>query len=253
MNQEIENLQGTWNIVALEVDGKKMPASAVTGSKIVVKGDRFSTIAMGAAYQGTLEVDAGKSPRALNMKFTEGPEKGNTNFAIYELDEDTWTICINMTGRNRPTEFATAPGSGQALETLKRQKEAPVTKTPLNVDLEPVPELEGEWRMVSCVRDGFPLDSMMLKHGRRVAKGNETTTLFGNQVFMKARYAVDRTKEPKTIDFFLADGQTQYGIYELDGANFKVCFAAPGQLRPTEFTSTQGDGRTLTVWSRVKK
>lgn len=253
MNPEIDKLQGTWNIIALEVDGKKMPAGAVTGSKIVVKGDTFSTIAMGANYEGTLEVDAAKSPRTLNMRFTEGPENGNTNLAIYELDGDTWTICINMTGKNRPTKFATAPGSGEALETLKRQTEAAVTKAPVNVDLEPVPELEGEWRMVSCVRDGYTLEPMLLKSGRRIAKGSETTTLFGKQVFMKAKYAVDRTKEPKTIDFFLADGEIQHGIYELDGANFRVCFAAPGQPRPTKFASVQGDGLTLTVWSPIKK
>src|SRR5260370_27096658 len=114
MNQEIEKLQGTWNIIALEVDGKKMPSSAVTGSRIVVKGDTFITIAMGANYEGTLEVDATRSPSALNMKFTEGPEKGNTNFAIYQLDGDTWTICMNMTGKNRPTKFATTSGSGQS-------------------------------------------------------------------------------------------------------------------------------------------
>src|SRR5690242_2545166 len=253
MNQEIEKLQGTWSIVALEVDGRKMPADAVTGSKILVKGDSFSTISMGATYEGTLEVDAAKSPRTLNMKFSDGPEKGNTNFAIYELDGDTWTICINMPGKNRPKKFATSPGSGHALETLKRGKDAAVTTAPLNVNLEPVPELEGEWRMVSCVRDGYPLEPMLLKSGKRIGKGSETTTLFGNQVFMKARYAVDRTKKPKTIDFFLADGQTQQGIYEMEGANFKVCFAAPGQPRPTEYKSVQGDGRTLTVWKPVDK
>jgi uncharacterized protein (TIGR03067 family) len=249
MNHEIDNLQGTWNIIALEVDGRKMPASAVTGSKIVVKGETFSTIAMGATYEGTLEVDTAKSPRTLNMRFSDGPEKGNTNFAIYELDGDTWTICINMTGKNRPTKFATSPGSGHALETLKRGKDAAVTTAPLNIDLQPVPELEGDWRMVSCVRDGYPLEPMLLKSGRRIGKGSETTTLFGSQVFMKARYAVDRTKKPKTIDFFLGDGQTQHGIYEMEGANFKVCFGAPGQPRPTEFKSEQGDGRTLTVWT----
>jgi len=56
MKQEIEKLQGTWRIVALEVEGNKMPSSAVAGSKIIVKGDNFTTIAMGATYAGTLAV-----------------------------------------------------------------------------------------------------------------------------------------------------------------------------------------------------
>ena len=45
MNSDLEKLQGTWNIVEFELEGRKMPAG---GSKIVVNGTSFTTIAMGA-------------------------------------------------------------------------------------------------------------------------------------------------------------------------------------------------------------
>ncbi len=117
---ELDKLQGTWNVVSLEVDGQKMPAAVFNGSKIVVEGANFTSIAMGANYEGTIEVDAAHTPKTFDLRFTVGPEKGNTNFGIYELDADTWKICLSINGKDRPAKFATAPGTGHALETLQR-------------------------------------------------------------------------------------------------------------------------------------
>ena len=45
MAGDLDRLQGTWSIVSLEMDGQKMSGG---GGQIVVRGDRFTTIAMGA-------------------------------------------------------------------------------------------------------------------------------------------------------------------------------------------------------------
>ena len=42
-------------------------------------------------------------------------------------------------------------------------------------------------------------------------------------------------------------GQTMLGIYKLEGGTQTVCFALPGQKRPTQFDSRQG---TFTAWKR---
>ncbi len=200
-------------------------------------------------------MDAAQSPKALDLKFIKGPEKGNVNLGIYELDGDTWRICLNMQGKRRPKKFATAAGSGLALETLKRGKAVKAKKVveiPLpDVPLKPAPELEGEWVMVSCVQSGQALEARYLEFGKRVAKDNETTVTMAGQVMVKARYTVDRTKKPMTMDYFLAGGAKQLGIYELDGKMLKVCFAKAGKERPKDFASARGDGRTLTVWRLV--
>ena len=70
---EIEKLQGTWNVVSLEVEGGKMGEAAFKGSRIVVKGSGFTTVSMGATYKGTLHVDASAMPKKLDLHFTEGP------------------------------------------------------------------------------------------------------------------------------------------------------------------------------------
>jgi len=269
MNAEIKALQGTWTIVSLEMDGRKMEGGP--SAQIVVKGDRFTTISMGADYKGVVEVDAARLPREFNLVFTEGPEKGNTNRGIYELDGDTWRICLNMTGGPRPTRFATAPGSGLALETLQRgaatasagQAASAATDAPPPAEVpsagsavppgEAAPELAGEWSMGSCVLDGKPLEKQVLKYGKRVATATGITVTMGPQVMLKASYGVDRSATPHRMNYVLAHGpqkgQPQYGIYRLDGKTLETCFAAPGQKRPADFTSTPGDGRTLTVWN----
>jgi len=122
MDEELGKLQGTWSIIFLEVDGLTPAPNVYAGSTIVVEGSRFTTRAMGAVYAGTIELNADVVPNQFRMKFTEGPEKGNTNNGIYELEGDRWRICLNIKGGPAPTEFATSPGSGRALETLNRER-----------------------------------------------------------------------------------------------------------------------------------
>ena len=122
MDDELAKLQGAWNIIFLEVDGMTPAPNVYAGSSIVVEGDRFTTRAMGATYSGTIEMNAEVVPNQFRMTFTEGPEKGNTNNGIYELEGDRWRFCLNLKGGPAPTEFATSPGSGRALETLNRER-----------------------------------------------------------------------------------------------------------------------------------
>jgi uncharacterized protein (TIGR03067 family) len=115
-------------------------------------------------------------------------------------------------------------------------------------------QLEGEWTMVSGERDGQSLPEDLLKEAKRVAKAGETTVTIGGQLFLKARFTIDPAKKPKTIDYTLTDGpnkgQSQRGIYELDGDTVKFCFASPGKERPTEFKTMAESARTLSVWKR---
>ena len=61
------------------------------------------------------------SPRQLNMQFDVGPEKGNVNLCIYEVDREVWRLCIATRGTVRPLAFLSTPGSGLAAEVLQRR------------------------------------------------------------------------------------------------------------------------------------
>jgi len=255
---DLEKLQGSWTIVTLQIDGSQMPPGAPGGSKIVVKGDKFTTLSMGATYNGIVTLDATKTPKSFDLKFTAGPEKGNTSLGIYELDGDDWKICLTVTGNTRPHAFATAPGSGLALETLRRDAGpvSPHKSKPAvpDVQFEPVAELQGEWSLVSLALNGKPLEPGYIEYGKRVVKGDQMTLTFGRDVVTKAKMSADPTRYPKIMDYIhiggMMAGQSQQGIYELQGKILKVCSAPPGQTRPTEFTATPENGRTLAVWTK---
>jgi len=252
MGLDLDGLQGTWNIVSMEMDGQKMSGA---GARIVVRGNRFTTIAMGATYEGTVAIHQTTMPKSFDLHFEEGPEKGSTSLGIYELDSDTWKICLTTRGNERPKEFAAPPGTGIALETLVRGKKADVPVAADAPDGPPAlaggsaPELAGVWTPLSLVRDGQALPQSMLQYGKRTATANQVTIQFGPQVVLQASYAVDRACTPMTMDYLLAEGRTQHGIWALADKRLTTCFGAPGAARPTEFASTPGDGRTLTVWT----
>jgi len=117
-------------------------------------------------------------------------------------------------------------------------------------------QLQGEWSMVSGSADGSAMPDAMRETAKRVCKGDETTVTVGEQLLMKAKFTIDPSRKPKTIDYEMIDGPTkgkrQLGIYELEGDTAKFCFASPGSERPADFISTLGDGRTLSVWKRKK-
>lgn len=257
MNEDLKQLQGTWRIATLEIEGQTMSAASLGGAQITVKGERFISTGMGAAYEGKIEIDASSNPKALDLKFDTGPEKGNTNAGIYELNGDTWRLCLNTRGKKRPEKFAAVPGTGIAVEVLQRGAATNVAEVAPpeldNVRFEPAPELAGEWSMVSGSLDGHALDKRMVKSGRRVVNGSDMTVMFGSNLHSKAKYTVDRSQTPAAIDIYNTAGgnagTVQYGIYQLEGKLLKLSIAAPGRDRPADFTSSQGDGRTVVVWT----
>lgn len=252
---DLARLQGTWHIASLEIEGTGMPA----GGSITIEGDRFTTAAMGAEYCGTIEIDASKRPKRFDLLFSAGPELGNRSLGIYQLDGDTWKICLTIAGNTRPTAFATAPGSGHALESLVRGAAVQAEAERAAVKSAPLPagadDLSGEWVMVDAMQMGHHLDASMVRNARRVATHRETSTYFGQQLYMRAEYTVDPSTHPKRIDFVhtagTSKGKTQLGIYEIDGPLLRLCFGTPGGPRPADFETRPGDGRTLAVWKRV--
>jgi uncharacterized protein (TIGR03067 family) len=263
-------LQGTWQMETFEMNGAPLPSQAISGCKIIIDGDNFTAIGMGAVYEGKFTLDTSLNPKQIDMTFLAGPEKGGRSLGIYELDS-TWKICLSTNNAARPTAFATSLNSNHALETFTKSTAAETKDSrsafeatqPIDISanadfssmsFEPSPELQGEWLLVSGVRDGLAFDDKMIKSGKRITKGCETTVSFGGQVLMKARIKVDSGKTPHEIDYYNTEGifagKIQYGIYEMNNGILKVIFAVPGNPRPADFTVKPGDYLTLTVWKK---
>ena len=235
---DLEKLQGTWQMIAFEMDGRGIPPGSAS---IVIEGNNFTSLSMGAQYEGTMVVDSTVTPKTFDVKFHKGPEKGKTSLGIYELRGKTWKICIGLTGVKRPTKFAAEPGTGHALETLTRAVAAAAKQ--VEPAGEPVAELEGEWFMLTCFQDGKPMDGKICASAKRVFHGNQTTMFVFEQVYMKSRFTVTRGG----IDYL---DTNQLGIYEVSGERLRTSLAAARQPRPADFTATAGDHRTVSEWTR---
>jgi uncharacterized protein (TIGR03067 family) len=114
--------------------------------------------------------------------------------------------------------------------------------------------LQGKWSVVSLTRDGTV--EPISKDAVRVITGGNYTMKLHPLLTIKGKYEIDPTTSPKNMETVASTGPNKdkrlLGIYELDGDSLKICYAAPGKDRPTEFSSKAGSGWILTVHKRLK-
>jgi uncharacterized protein (TIGR03067 family) len=274
---ELRAFEGEWTFLSLEVDGAAMPAAMMTASRMLLDGDAFRMESPEATYEGVFTIDIEAEPAQIDIQFTEGPEAGHWSYGIYRLHEDELVFCLGLTGAPRPTAFMTRPGSGHALERLRRtsasrpknvrrgprQPKAVTTvpAAPIDVDetgfddpMTPLLErLQGEWMPVTLVTSGQSLAETMLPFGTRIISGRETKVIFGGQVMVHAKMRIDESKVPVAVDYLnvgRGPRTVTLGILDLDEDRVRFCMAAAGAARPDEFSSVPGSGRILSEWRR---
>jgi uncharacterized protein (TIGR03067 family) len=273
--EQLRSLEGSWAFARLEVDGAVMPASVLQASRLLIDGDRFRTESPEANYEGIFNINVETQLHEIDIEFIEGPEAGNWNYGIFRVDADQLEICLDLNGKPRPDNFSSFPGSGRAYETLKRTSNsrpenvkggtAPaisLAATPHDcagfefVESPTLTKLQGEWEPVKILRDGQNLPSMMLRTGLRTAAKNEVRILFGGQMMIHALVRINEHADPMHVDYYNLDGMckglVQHGLFKWSGNEACFCMAAPGNVRPDDFTSASGSGRTFSQW-RPKK
>jgi uncharacterized protein (TIGR03067 family) len=121
--QDQDKLQGAWGLVALEVNGQPVTVEKLTEARLGVRGEKYGFRLGKTVLEMTCRLHPDQGPKAIDLTIASGPNKGKTFFGIYKLEGDTYTICRPMEpGKERPTAFATKPGSGLMLVVWKRQK-----------------------------------------------------------------------------------------------------------------------------------
>ena len=119
-----EKLQGTWTAVSSEKEGKE--DAEAKGHVLIFEGDKFSVKKDDKVIiRGTFKIDASKTPKTMDMKITEGPEKDKDKTAksVYTLDGDDLTWCVAEPGSDeRPEKLATKEGDKHMLVKFKREK-----------------------------------------------------------------------------------------------------------------------------------
>lgn len=122
--KELKRLLGTWEIVLIEVAGKKGEPPESQKERLTFRGKAFTVVQGGEARdKGTLKIDPAKKPKAMDMTSAGGAKKGATMLAIYELRGDEMRVCAAPPGQPRPTAFTAEAGSKHYVTTLRRVKD----------------------------------------------------------------------------------------------------------------------------------
>ena len=122
--EAMKNLQGSWTATRAERDGK--PAGDVVGHRLSFAGNRFQIQSKDRKplFAGTVKLNPGAKPAAIDFEHAEGDLKGKAWKGIYALHGDTLTISDNAPNpdKARPTAFAAPGGSGYVFITFRRAK-----------------------------------------------------------------------------------------------------------------------------------
>src|SRR5262249_5468544 len=96
----------------------------------------------------------------------------------------------------------------------------------------------------------------ILAKTRFVFAGDRLTVLQGDKDVDETTIKLDPKKKPAAIDIVPGKGpnkgKVSEGIYAFEGDTLKICTAAPGQKRPTEFKSDRGSRAGLLILKRAK-
>jgi uncharacterized protein (TIGR03067 family) len=116
-------LQGDWGLASLVVAGEKADAKKIAGWKLTVAGDRMTT------REGVEILDESKfklvptaKPKAIDLAFTAGPDRGKSVRGVYKLEGAVLTVCVAEPGAERPKDFTARPKSGRMLFVFRRAK-----------------------------------------------------------------------------------------------------------------------------------
>lgn len=115
-----DDLRGTWKLTEATLGGAKLPDAAIAPLRLELGDGTYALTGAESPDKGTIAVDAKK--KSIDVTGTDGPNKGKTFPAIYELKGDVLRICYDLSGKKRPSEFKSAKGTQEFLVAYKRDK-----------------------------------------------------------------------------------------------------------------------------------
>jgi uncharacterized protein (TIGR03067 family) len=122
LKKDLEQLQGTWTVVSMEMDGKFLSEERRKKTKVTVEGEKFTFDTGDDSHEGLYKLNPHTNPKELDIVVTRGDEKGKTYLAIYKFEGGKMIQGMRLDNQSRPSEFTGKAGTGCALEIWERQK-----------------------------------------------------------------------------------------------------------------------------------
>ena len=123
-----KGLQGTWLVVAEEIEGVPVPVDLRQGAKLMVTKDTLTFTWPQADFQGICQLEPAASPTTVDVTQVSGGAVvlRKALRGIYLRERQRLTMCFSFSSNphERPTQFATALGSQTVLLVFERGKAA---------------------------------------------------------------------------------------------------------------------------------
>jgi uncharacterized protein (TIGR03067 family) len=123
--EDAKTIQGAWTPSKAELGGKPVPDAVLKTIKLKLDNGKYEASVAGEPDIGTYTLDVASKPKGMTVNGTEGPNKGKSFPAVYELDGDTVRICYDLSGAKRPTDFRSTAGTKLYVVTYERTHEKP--------------------------------------------------------------------------------------------------------------------------------
>jgi uncharacterized protein (TIGR03067 family) len=122
IKKDRQQIEGTWQVVALEINGGKAKDEDARKLTVVNGADgTWSVLVEGKeSGKGNSTFDPTQKPKTIDFTPTEGDDKDKVFLGIYEIGEKTRKLCFAPVGKDRPTEFSSALGSEHILVKFER-------------------------------------------------------------------------------------------------------------------------------------
>ena len=125
--KDLTKMAGDWVPVLMQLNGKKQPDKVTKAIRLTVSGDKYNTVVGEAKDEGTLKLDATKTPREMDIIMSIGENKGKILPCIYELKGNELKVCYGLNGTGRPADFD-AGKDGEGVIMLITYKRATKSK-----------------------------------------------------------------------------------------------------------------------------
>jgi uncharacterized protein (TIGR03067 family) len=124
--QDQRKLQGTWKARSIEFHGRQELGDAVKSIQMAIADNTMKVQGnapdLDKYANVTFKLDPSAAPPAIDITIANGEEKGTVIKGIYEVEDDSWRLCVNLLGNGRPTEFKSAADSQNVLAVFQRQR-----------------------------------------------------------------------------------------------------------------------------------
>jgi uncharacterized protein (TIGR03067 family) len=103
--KDLKKMAGNWAAVSMQLNGKKQPEATIKAIRLTIAGDKYNTVVGEERDEGTLKIDATKTPKEMDITPSQGENKGKVILCIYELKGNELKVSYAFNGTPRATDF----------------------------------------------------------------------------------------------------------------------------------------------------